>query len=78
MSDYEPSTWKSPTGDTIKIAVVLPFPPELCCGEGFWNNAAWAAHEINKKAASLLTAKRADRALQGRYDGQARPGQEDL
>ncbi len=59
MSDYEPSTWQSPTGDTIKIAVVATFSgPAALVGQGFWNNAAWAAHEINKKGGIFVDGKK--------------------
>jgi branched-chain amino acid transport system substrate-binding protein len=59
MSDYEPSTWQSPTGDTIKIAVVASMSgPAGAVGEGFWNNAAWAAHEVNKKGGILVDGKK--------------------
>ncbi len=59
MSDYEPSTWQSPTGDTIKIAVVASFSgPAALVGQGFWVNATWAAHEINKKGGIFVDGKK--------------------
>lgn len=59
MSDFEPSAWKSPTGDTIKIAVVGTFSgPNAIVGQGFWLNAIWAAHEINKKGGIFVDGKK--------------------
>jgi branched-chain amino acid transport system substrate-binding protein len=59
MSDYEPSTWQNPTGDTIKIAVVATFSgPAALVGQGFWLNATWAAHEINKKGGIFVDGKK--------------------
>ncbi len=59
MSDFEPSTWEPPTGDTIKIAIVATFSgPAAAVGQGFWLNAAWAAHEVNKKGGILVDGKK--------------------
>jgi ABC-type branched-subunit amino acid transport system substrate-binding protein len=59
MSDFDPATWQSPTGDTIKIAVVASFSgPAALVGQVYWASAAWAAHDINKRGGIMVDGKR--------------------
>ncbi|MDP2754894.1 MAG: ABC transporter substrate-binding protein [Nitrospirota bacterium] len=59
MSDYDPATWISPTGDTIKIAVVAPFSgPATVTGEYIWTSVTWAAHDINKRGGIFVDGKK--------------------
>ena len=59
MSDFNIYDWPNPTGDTIKIAVVATFSgPAALVGQGFWLNATWAAHEINKKGGLFVDGKK--------------------
>jgi ABC-type branched-subunit amino acid transport system substrate-binding protein len=59
MSDFNPYDFPNPTGDTIKIAVVATFSgPASLVGQGFWLNATWAAHEINKKGGIFVDGKK--------------------
>ena len=49
MSDFDPSTVKQPTGDTIKIAIVGSFSgPAATIGEGYWLLLNWVAYDLNK------------------------------
>ncbi|MGA3086821.1 MAG: ABC transporter substrate-binding protein, partial [Thermodesulfobacteriota bacterium] len=59
MSDFDPSNWPNPTGDTIKIAVVGTFSgPAAIVGEGFWLDALWAAHDYNKRGGIMVDGKK--------------------
>jgi ABC-type branched-subunit amino acid transport system substrate-binding protein len=59
MSDYDPATWVSPTGDTIKIAVFGPFSgPAALNGQYAWLEATWVAHDINKRGGILVDGKK--------------------
>ena len=59
MSDYNPSTIVSPTGDTIKIAVVASFSgPAAANGEFYWNIAQWVAHDYNKRGGIWVDGKK--------------------
>ena len=59
MSDFDPTNFVNPTGDTIKIAVVATFSgPAAAVGEGFWLDAAWAAHDINKRGGLMVDGKK--------------------
>lgn len=59
MSDFDPSTWVSPTGDTIKIAVVASFSgPSALVGQIFWASVTWVAHDINKRGGILVDGKK--------------------
>src|SRR5262249_27396998 len=59
MSDFDPATWTSPTGDTIKIAIVASFSaPAALVGQVYWASAAWAAHDINKRGGIMVDGKR--------------------
>jgi branched-chain amino acid transport system substrate-binding protein len=50
MSDFDPSSWVSPTGDTIKIALVASFSgPSAINGQFYWATVSWVAHDINKR-----------------------------
>jgi ABC-type branched-subunit amino acid transport system substrate-binding protein len=59
MSDFDPSNWANPTGDTIKIAVVGTFSgPAAAVGEGFWLDATWAAYDYNKRGGIMVDGKK--------------------
>jgi len=59
MSDYDPATWVSPTGDTIKIAIVASFSgPAAINGQFYWNAVSWVAHDINKRGGILVDGKK--------------------
>ena len=59
MSDFDPATWKSPHGDTIKIALVAPFSgPAAANGHYYWTCVAWAAHDINKRGGLFVDGKK--------------------
>jgi branched-chain amino acid transport system substrate-binding protein len=59
MSDFDPATWTSPTGDTIKIAIVASFSgPAALVGQVYWASAAWAAHDINKRGGIVVDGKK--------------------
>ena len=59
MSDFDPGTWTSPTGDTIKIAVVASFSgPAALVGQVYWASAAWAAHDVNKRGGIMVDGKK--------------------
>src|SRR6516165_701406 len=58
MSDFDPATWTSPTGDTIKVAIVASFSgPAALVGQVYWASAAWAAHDINKRGGIVVDGK---------------------
>jgi branched-chain amino acid transport system substrate-binding protein len=59
MSDYDPSTVVSPTGDTIKIAVVAAHSgPAAINGQLWWNTTQWVAHDINKRGGIWVDGKK--------------------
>jgi branched-chain amino acid transport system substrate-binding protein len=59
MSDFDPNNPVIPTGDTIKIAVVGAFSgPAAASGEGFFLEAQWAAHDINKRGGIFVDGKK--------------------
>ena len=59
MSDYDPATWVSPTGDTIKIAIVASFSgPATLIGEIYWAAVTWVAHDINKRGGIFVVGKK--------------------
>ncbi len=59
MSGYDPSTWVSPTGDTIKIAVVAGFSgPSTISGQYYWTAVSWVAYDINKRGGIWVDGKK--------------------
>jgi branched-chain amino acid transport system substrate-binding protein len=59
MSDFDPEAWVSPTGDTIKIAVVDPFSgPGAFNGQIGWSTVTWVAHDINKRGGIWVDGKK--------------------
>jgi branched-chain amino acid transport system substrate-binding protein len=59
MSDFDPSSWVSPTGDTIKIAIVASFSgPSAVNGQFYWSGVAWVAHDINKRGGIFVDGKK--------------------
>ena len=59
MSDFDPSTVVSPTGDTIKIAVVASFSgPSALNGMLYWLNTQWVANDINKRGGIYVDGKK--------------------
>ena len=59
MSDYDPGTWVSPTGDTIKIGIVASFSgPSALVGQLFWGSVTWVAHDINKRGGIVVDGKK--------------------
>ena len=59
MSDFDPATWTSPTGDTSKVAIVASFSgPAALVGQVYWASAAWAAHDINKRGGIVVDGKK--------------------
>ncbi len=59
MSDFDPGSWVSPTGDTIKIAFVASFSgPSAANGQSYWSVISWAADDINKKGGIWVDGKR--------------------
>lgn len=59
MSDFDPANWISPTGDTIKIAVVDPFSGSGAAnGANGWLAVTWVAHDINKRGGIWVDGKR--------------------
>ena len=59
MSDFDPSTVVSPTGDTIKIAVVASFSgPAALNGTLYWHVTQWVAHDINKRGGIWVDGKK--------------------
>lgn len=58
-ADFDPSTVVSPTGDTIKIAVVASFSgPSALNGALYWLNTQWVAHDINKRGGIWVDGKK--------------------
>lgn len=59
MSDFDPSNPVTPTGDTIKIAVVTPFSgPATASGEFSYLIVQWVAHDINKRGGIWVDGKK--------------------
>lgn len=59
MSGFDPSTVLSPTGDTIKIAVVASFSgPSALNGALYWLNTQWVAYDINKRGGIFVDGKK--------------------
>jgi ABC-type branched-subunit amino acid transport system substrate-binding protein len=59
MSDFDPATVVSPTGDTIKIAVVASFSgPAALNGTLYWHVTQWVAHDINKRGGIWVDGKK--------------------
>ena len=59
MSDYDPSNPVVPTGDTIKIAIVMSFSgPAALNGELTFHNVQWVAHDINKRGGIWVDGKK--------------------
>jgi ABC-type branched-subunit amino acid transport system substrate-binding protein len=78
MSDFDPANTVTPTGDTIKIAVVASFSgPAALVGQVYWASVAWVAHDINKRGGILVDGRKKLVELdQGRPPVQARRDQE--
>jgi len=59
MSDYDPGTSPVPTGDTIKLAVVVSFSgPAALQGQWYYTVVQWVAHDINKRGGILVDGKK--------------------
>jgi ABC-type branched-subunit amino acid transport system substrate-binding protein len=59
MTDFDPNNPITPTGDTIKIAVVASFSgPAAVVGQIYYISAQWAAHDINKRGGIMVDGKR--------------------
>lgn len=59
MSDFDPATWISPTGDTIKIAYVGPFSgPAAINGHFHMTPIMFAIHDINKRGGIWVDGKK--------------------
>ena len=59
MSDFDPATWVSPTGDTIKIAAMNAFSgPGAFNGQIIWTVISWVAHDINKRGGIWVDGKK--------------------
>jgi len=59
MTDFDPGTWVSPTGDTIKIAIVASHSgPSTVNGQFYWATVAWVAHDINKRGGIFVDGKK--------------------
>jgi branched-chain amino acid transport system substrate-binding protein len=59
MSDFDPATVVSPTGDTIKIAIVASFSgPAALNGTLYWHVTQWVAHDINKRGGIFVDGKK--------------------
>ncbi len=59
MSDYDPANPVIPTGDTIKIAVVMSFSgPAALNGELTFQGVQWVAHDINKRGGIWVDGKK--------------------
>jgi ABC-type branched-subunit amino acid transport system substrate-binding protein len=59
MSDFDPNNPVTPTGDTIKIAIVMPFSgPAALNGEMTFLYAQWVAHDINKRGGIWVDGKK--------------------
>jgi ABC-type branched-subunit amino acid transport system substrate-binding protein len=59
MSDYNPETSVVPTGDTIKLAVVVSFSgPAAVQGQAYFALIQWVAHDINKRGGIWVNGKK--------------------
>ena len=59
MSDFDPATWVSPTGDTIKIAIIASYSgPSAINGQFYWAAVSFVAHDINKRGGILVDGKK--------------------
>lgn len=59
MSGYDPATWVSPTGDTIKVAIVASFSgPSAVNGQLYWAAVSFVAHDINQRGGILVDGKK--------------------
>ena len=59
MSDFDPDTWVSPTGDTIKIAYVNSFSGAAAInGQLHFAPIAFAVHDINKRGGIWVDGKK--------------------
>ena len=59
MSGYDPKNYVNPTGDTIKIAVVVSFSgPGAVNGEWHYMAITWAAYDINKRGGIWVDGKK--------------------
>lgn len=59
MSDYDPGNPVIPTGDTIKIAVVVSFSgPAAAQGQVYFALVQWVAHDINKRGGIWVDGKK--------------------
>jgi ABC-type branched-subunit amino acid transport system substrate-binding protein len=59
MSDFDPASWVSPTGDTIKIGVITCFSgPGAFNGQIAWSVVTWVAHDINKRGGIWVDGKK--------------------
>ena len=73
MSGFDPSTFKNPTGDVIKIGVVEAFSgPAAFNGQIYYMVNAWLAYDINKRGGILVDGKRKKIAVI-KGDTQAKP-----
>ena len=59
MSDFDPASATTPSGDTIKIAVVASFSgPAALNGQLYWAVTQWVAHDINKRGGIFVDGKK--------------------
>jgi len=59
MSDFDPGNPVTPTGDTIKIAVVAAFSgPSAYNGQIYYAMAQWVAHDFNKRGGIMVDGKK--------------------
>ena len=59
MSDYDPGTSVVPTGDTIRLAVVVSYSgPAAIQGQWYFTLLQWVAHDINKRGGILVDGKK--------------------
>jgi branched-chain amino acid transport system substrate-binding protein len=59
MSDFDPGNPITPTGDTIKIALVMPFSgPAAQIGQSWYLYVQWAAHDYNKRGGIWVDGKK--------------------
>lgn len=59
MSDFDPSNFKNPTGDTFKIGLLQIFSgPGAANGDLFWITTVWVAHDINKRGGIMIDGKK--------------------
>jgi branched-chain amino acid transport system substrate-binding protein len=59
MSDFDPGNPITPTGDTIKIALVMPFSgPAALIGQSWYLYFQWAAHDYNKRGGIWVDGKK--------------------